>query len=106
MHAGKLLNDGCHIGWGGLEIVITQFDVLTGVNDPRLWYVGLSAAVSAGQENGQERYVCRAEYIDGNGVSHGVHPGKYVAGACNIGWGGREIVISSFTVLHDIAQTN
>ena len=36
-----------------------------------------------------EQWVCRASYSDGT------HPGKVYGNNCNIGWGGKEIVISS-----------
>ena len=49
-------------------------------------------AVEGGFENGLPLFVCRAPY---NG---GVHPGKIVAGRCNISWGGREIVVAGFEV--------
>jgi hypothetical protein len=50
-------------------------------------------AVAGGEENGHRLYVCRASY---NG---GVHPGKVVAGNCNIGFGGDEIVLQQYQVL-------
>lgn len=50
-------------------------------------------AVVGGQESGRGLPVCRAAHRDG------VHPGKVVAGRCNIGWGGQEIVLGSFEVL-------
>lgn len=50
-------------------------------------------AVSGGNENGSDLPVCRGAY---NGA---VHPGKLIANKCNIGWGGREIELSSFDVL-------
>ena len=52
-----------------------------------------SNAVVGGQENGHRLYVCRASY---NG---GIHPGKVVAGNCNIGFGGQEVVLQQFQVL-------
>jgi hypothetical protein len=43
--------------------------------------------------------LCRASY------QNGIHPGKLVGSACNIGWGGKEIVIASgFQVL--VRQTD
>ena len=53
-------------------------------------------AVVAGQEsNGEPLYICRGAY---NG---GVHSGKVRAafGACNIGWGGKEVKVNPYTVL-------
>jgi hypothetical protein len=56
-------------------------------------------AVSGGHEAGGEAlYVCRAQY---NGGTHG---GKIRSafGGCNIGWGGKEVTISSYDVLIDV----
>jgi hypothetical protein len=50
-------------------------------------------AVAGGEENGHPLYVCRGSY---NG---GIHPGKIVAGNCNIGFGGQEIVLQQYRVL-------
>ncbi len=45
-------------------------------------------------ENGTTKlYGCRASY------GGGVHPGKFLADHCNIGWGGNEIVLDDFEVL-------
>lgn len=52
-----------------------------------------SNTVYGGQENGQKLAVCRCTY---NG---GTHAGKVVDRNCNIGWGGKEIVMSSFEIL-------
>jgi len=38
-------------------------------------------------------YVCRANYRGG------VHPGKFLAGNCNISWGGREVMMQNYEVL-------
>lgn len=50
-------------------------------------------AVIGGGDSGRPLPVCRASYQDG------VHPGKVWAGNCNIGWGGKEIVLPVFDVL-------
>lgn len=54
-----------------------------------------TGTVFGGQENGQNLAVCRCSY---NG---GTHSGKVVSGKCNIGWGGKEIVISTFEILQN-----
>ncbi len=33
------------------------------------------------------------------GLQNGVHPGKLIAGNCNIAWGDREIAIAAYEVL-------
>jgi hypothetical protein len=50
-------------------------------------------SVNGGHENGNDFAVCRAFY---NGATH---PGKLLADKCNIGWGGKEIEMTSFEVL-------
>jgi len=49
--------------------------------------------VYGGAERGRKLGVCRASY------KGGTHLGKVVAGKCNIGWGGKGIVLKSFQVL-------
>ncbi len=43
--------------------------------------------------DGTPLFVCRARH------QGGIHPGKVYAGNCNIGWGGKEIVIGAYEVL-------
>jgi hypothetical protein len=45
-----------------------------------------------GDNNGTTLYVCRAAYNDG------VYPGKLLNGSCNIGFGGKETVVSTYEV--------
>lgn len=52
-----------------------------------------SNALEGGQDKGQTLYVCRAKY------QNGTHVGKVLNRRCNIGWGGREIVLNDFEVL-------
>ncbi len=94
-HPGKVVAGRCNIGWGGKEIVISKFEVMTnkGVKlawVKRRWARGM---IIGGSERGRSLPVCRAKYRSGT------HPGKVVAGKCNIGWGGKEIVLSTFEVL-------
>ena len=52
------------------------------------------AVIGGSEYNGSRKLaVCRAAY------QGGTHPGKVVAGKCNIGWGGKEIVLNAFEVL-------
>ena len=86
-HPGKLVGRNCNIGWGGREIVLPRYEILIDTGSFR-WVRGGSVpsnAVAGGSEPGRTLYVCRASY---NG---GTHPGKWIAGRCNIGWGGREV---------------
>lgn len=51
--------------------------------------------VGGNEANGEKLYVCRANY------KGGVHPGKVrkAFGACNIGWGGKEVAVNPYEVL-------
>lgn len=93
-HTGKLLAGMCNFGWGGAEIVSRQYQVLTGYG---VWRrpVGDLGSAYIGGGSGSDRYrICRAAFRGG------VHPGKVVAGRCNIGWGGREVVIDAYEALY------
>lgn len=50
-------------------------------------------AVVGGQESNRPLYICRATH------NNGLHPGKLVQRNCNIGWGGKEVLKSSYEVL-------
>ena len=96
-HPGKVVAGKCNIGWGGKEIVLSAFEVMTNKGVTLAWVRGPSAEgmIIGGSENNGSRKlaVCRAAY------QGGTHPGKVVAGNCNIGWGGKEIVLNAFEVL-------
>ncbi|MCZ8182111.1 MAG: DUF3421 domain-containing protein [Beijerinckiaceae bacterium] len=93
-HTGKLLAGRCNFGWGGTEIVVDRYQVLRGYGVWRRPFGDLDRSYIGGG-SGTDRYrICRAPYRGG------VHPGKVVAGRCNIGWGGREIVVDGFEALY------
>lgn len=52
-----------------------------------------SYAVIGGVETNRSLAVCRCDYRGA------MHPGKVVENACNIGWGGKEIIVKDFEVL-------
>jgi len=52
-----------------------------------------SHAMQGGQDKGVPIYICRASY------ENGTHVGKVVNRRCNIGWGGREVVLNDYAVL-------
>lgn len=94
---GKVVSGRCNITYGGAEIVKDNFRVLIGRDlDWRQVKHGRipSNAVPGGFENGHPIYICRADY-----GFHGQHPGKIVGNFCNIGYAGREIMISKYDVL-------
>jgi hypothetical protein len=104
MNPGKVVDDKCNTGYNGAEKTIDKFEVFyssdggslpnpnsnTGGRD---WNPGgrfPNDAVNGGEENGAPLYVCRGSYRGGT------HPGKIVAGKCNIGYGGKEVVLDRF----------
>ncbi len=93
-HSGKVHVDMCHFGWGGAEIVSRKYQILTGYGVWRRPAGDLDRAYIGGGSGNDKYRICRAAYRGG------VHPGKVVAGRCNIGWGGREIVIDAFEALY------
>jgi len=52
-----------------------------------------SNAVIGGVETNRSLAICRCDY------NKGTHPGKVVEKACNIGWGGKEVIVKDFEVL-------
>jgi hypothetical protein len=95
VHYGKEYEGRCHIGWGGREVAVDRYQILSA---PGARWVRSSGAAPAGAvggaaAQGREMFVCRARMPDG------VHPGKLWEGSCHIGWGGREKKADSFEVL-------
>lgn len=95
VHPGKVVDGKCNFGWGGSEVSVARFDVLTGDGSRLEWAPGPSAPgmIFGGQERGGQLGICRAAF------QGGVHPGKLIGGQCNIGYGGKEIVLPRFEVL-------
>jgi len=99
MHPGKVVAGKCNIGWGGKEQALTAYQALVADSKSFRWVDSKSGAplpkgaFIGGKEPGRTLPVCRAAH------NKGVHPGKVVAGKCNIGWGGKEIVNSRYQVL-------
>jgi hypothetical protein len=94
VHPGKIVAGNCNIGYGGNEVVIPHFKIMTVAGTWKAPQPGFAGAFVAGRENGSPLYLCRGRY---NG---GVHPGKVVAGNCNIGWGGAEVLLSGFDLFY------
>lgn len=90
VHPGKVVDGKCNIGWGGKELSLSDFEVLTGGGSWRP--KGTAGAFVAGSENGQPLLLCLAS------VRGGGHPGKVVAGKCNIGYGGAELAFDQYQV--------
>lgn len=104
VHPGKVVAGNCNIGWGGMEVALQSFEVLVAsrLQDPEMWKTGFLPGnpnfVAGNESTGAPLYVCRAAFRGG------VHPGKVVAGNCNIGWGGMEVALRSFEVLQSVSS--
>lgn len=97
VHPGKLYNGNCNIGWGGNEIVLSRYEVLTS-RRPLAWVSASfgripAGAIQGGYQHDGPLFICQAEYHGGT------HIGKIVGQNCNFGWGGREITIPYYNVL-------
>jgi hypothetical protein len=89
---GKTRSGKCNIAYGGREIELTSFEVLTGRG---AWARPNRATgfVGGTDTDGTPLVVCRAAH------QGSVTPGKVYRGQCNIAYGGREIPKSDFEVL-------
>ncbi|MEQ8195313.1 MAG: DUF3421 domain-containing protein [Rhodospirillales bacterium] len=101
-HPGKIVAGNCNIGWGGREILLPRYEVLTGNAAHVAWIPVIQGkmpgnAYVGGSEAARKLFVCRARFGQGGNV--GIHPGKAVDGRCHIGWGGREIPLPVFEVM-------
>jgi hypothetical protein len=105
-HIGKIRKGfgGCKFGWGGQEITVPTYETMT-----LPWKketngdVDVShGAVCGGVENNQPLYICRANY------QGGMHIGKLRKdfGGCRISWGGKEIPVTDYEVLHSTPIAN
>ncbi len=106
IHPGKVVGQNCNFGYGGREVLAAQYDVLLGnpallTQSPQLvrWIAAQGGQVPPGAffgayEPGRPILpICQAPY------QGGVHPGKVVAGNCNFGYGGREVLSPQYAVL-------
>lgn len=89
LHPGRVSPGlgGCHIGYGGQEIFVPNYEVL--ITQEHAVVPGLpdTEALVGGSEDGKNLYICLADH---NG---GTHPGKFRPGfdGCNIALGGAEV---------------
>ncbi len=99
VHPGKLWMKWCHIGWGGKEVLVDKYEVMTRrPGKMKLnWVSGQNEGMIQGGYNdmsegfgGYPLYICRAPKRDG------LHPGKLWKGMCHIGWGGKEYPVKVY----------
>ena len=106
VHPGKVVGKNCNFGYGGKEVLAPQYDVLVGNpavlnKSPQLvrWIAAQGGQVPPGAffgayEPGRPILpICQAPY------KGGVHVGKVVAGNCNFGYGGLEVLSPQYAVL-------
>lgn len=97
VHPGRVLGDICDLGWGGYEVPVHQYEVLSSKFMLSWVPAGYGSvppgALDGGYENGHPLFVCQARYRGG------VYPGKVVGQGCNISWGGREVNLPNYNVL-------
>ncbi|MBL7994949.1 DUF3421 domain-containing protein [bacterium] len=99
MHPGKVLPGGgglCNIGWGGKEYSFNQgFEILTAPANSVSW-VEYKGSVPANAVLGGYNDAMKREplYVAKHAYKGGEHCGKLWANACNIGWGGAEVVLT------------
>lgn len=96
-HPGKTVDGNCNTTYRGTEIVVSSYEVLTGVDNPDWQFASngeiLPGAFQGGQELNRRLFICRIPFKDG------LHPGKVVGKNCNIGFEGAEIVASDYELL-------
>jgi hypothetical protein len=102
-HSGKVVGNNCNIGYGGSEISLATFELLTGVDKEIAWIASkngetVKSAMAGGSEGGKTQSVCR---FSKGGTTH---PGKVVGTTCNIGYGGSEVTSSSYDVLTEVGS--
>lgn len=105
MHPGKVVEKNCNIGYGGVEVLMKEFEVLVNKGGVELDWLKTDGSlpehtVKAGAEKGNPMYVGRIYY------EKSTHPGKIFKGGgryiCNIGYGGKEITQTSFEFLVEV----
>jgi hypothetical protein len=95
IHPGRLAGDRCVITYGGEVIPRNRFKILIDRGYQWRWTRAGDIppnAVVGGYEKGRPLFVCRAPL-------RGMHPGKVIAGACNIAFRGEEVTRPTFQVL-------
>lgn len=105
VHPGKVFAGKCNAGFGKKEISSADYDLLIARQDA-FWHMApkpgmeLEKALVGGREaDGEGLQLCVARYKTGWWLfsnHRGYHPGKYVFGKCNFGFGGQEVAGDDF----------
>ena len=100
VHPGKVFAGKCNTGFAHQEVSSGEYDLLLARHDA-FWHLApkpgmeLDKALSGGHEaDGKPLRLCVARHRTGWWVfsnHRGYHPGKYVHGKCNFGFGGQEV---------------
>ncbi len=102
-HPGRLTGGKCSIGYGGKEVSLAEYEVLTGLETEVAWVASkngeaVNGAIAAGTENNRTMAICRFKQ------NNTLQSGKVAGTSCNIGVGGKEATSSSYEVLADASQ--
>lgn len=103
LHVGRLAGPRCIVGYGGREVTLLAYEVLVGEARVLHWNEGGPAGSLPGEvisegAPGERESVCAALYRESD------LPGRLVGRRCHIGFRGREVESSSYTVLLDLAR--
>ena len=103
LHSGRYRADfsGCHIGYKGHEVELTNFELLSEVWQPSQTLppnavsAGEIFEAAPGEAGSTPLYVCRAQY------EGGIHPGEITqrGKSCSFGYGGQTIVSANYAVI-------
>lgn len=105
VYPGKLLNGSCNIGIGGIEKVVSTYEVAVGNGNWGKSRTGFAGALTSGREI----YVCRANFRQSSGagtINYGQYPGKVVDGKCNFAFGTKELTSADFDVFYPDSNNN
>jgi hypothetical protein len=105
VHPGKVFAGKCNAGYGHQEVSSAEYDLLVARQDA-FWHMApkpgmdLEKALIAGREaDDKPLKLCVARHQTGWWLlsnHRGYHPGKYVHGKCNFGFGGQEVAADDF----------
>jgi hypothetical protein len=108
VHPGKVFAGKCNAGYGHKEISSAEYDLLLARSDA-FWHMApkpgmdLENALIGGREaDGKPLKLCVARHRTGFWLlsnHRGYHPGKYVHGKCNVGFGGQEVAADEFYLI-------